>query len=277
MNKTGIFVGSFFFFLTLFALILGGDKHHVPPQQPGIQIPVPPPEPPRPKKIAVRLLVLRHTPGGMAQGDANLATEAARRAASEGLDIKVIGDEYIGGLSHDRLKTFVSERMKKEALTGDTLVIHTIGHGFVGGGLQNLGQRSSVVKAFAEAAQENNQKTLWWQLSCHATSELPGIETLPPIQQQLFMMLASSRAEDSSGTQTQARLMGKVFGALATDDGEIDPNHDKIITVDELKHYLNALDRYQRGDLFFSRRSDVFGGAGLFLLVRMSINQEAIK
>jgi hypothetical protein len=279
VNKTGLFAGSFSFFIVLFALILGGHHPQQPPviPQPHIQIPVLPPEPPRPKKIAVRLLVLRHTPGGMAQGDADLATAAARKAASEGLDIKVIGDEYIGGLSPERLKTFVSERMKKEALTGDTLIIHTIGHGFQGGGLQNLGQRADVMKAFAAAAGENNQKTLWWQLSCHATSSLPGIDTLPADQQQLFMMLASSRAEDTSSTVTQARLMGKVFSALAKDSDEIDPNHDKIITVEELKSYLNTLDRYQRGDLLFARRGDVFGGAGMyqFLLAAFTQHQTA--
>jgi hypothetical protein len=256
MSKLGVFAVSFLSFMMLFVLL----SNKKIPQQPQLVIPLPPPQ--RPKKVSIRLLVLRHTPGGMAESDSSLAKNAAQKAASKGLEIKVIGDHLIS--STTVIKDLVSKEMDSQATPEDTLIIHTIGHGFASGGLQNIGSREGIFKTLASAASEKKQRTIWWQLSCYATAKLPGIETLSADEQKYFMVLASSRANDTSTTRTQAMLMEKIFAALADKSNKIDPNGDNVITISEFKEFLNTLDSYRRGELFFSHRDDVFGKIVMF-------------
>jgi hypothetical protein len=94
------------------------------------------------------------------------------------------------------------------------------------------------MKAIAGAAEENNQKTLWWQLSCFASASLPAISSLPEPQQKLLSIIASSSASETSAVGIQGRIMEKVFNALATKDKSIDPNQDNVITAEELSNFL---------------------------------------
>lgn len=280
MSKLASFVGAFFVTTTVLAIMSGrpsnslhaeADRPRVGPP-PAIQVeppapPLPPPPeppPPAPKKrvMAVRLLVVKHSRESAAEMDGKLATDAATRAAAAGLDIKVSGNVWYTTRASDGLKAIISEHMKKDAVEGDTFMVHTIGHGHQNGSLQNLGQRADVMKAIAEAAEENKQRTLWWQLSCYASAKLPGIDTLTPDQQELLSNLASSSAREMSEAYTQARIMGMVFNALAKKDDKIDPNADSKISGKELKDFLNGLDAKKRGAFLFTRKDEdsIFGG-----------------
>lgn len=224
--------------------------------------------------VSVRLLVLKHCYDSIADSDGSQAVQAANLAATEGLDIKDIGNYRInknGRVDHKitawyecsmaDLKDFVSEQMKVQATSGDTFIIYTIGHGGGGGGLQNIGQRKILVEAFAKAAEENSQQTLWWQLSCHAAAGLPDIATLNEKQKELFSMLASSPADQVSYFNTQGAQMKKVFLALAQDSQSIDPNRDQIITAKEFADFLNTAVSPGRGNLLFASSPDkpIFG------------------
>lgn len=91
------------------------------------------------------------------------------------------------------------------------------------------------------------------------------------------MMLASSRASDSSATRTQAALMKKLFLALAQKSDKIDPNKDNQITPQEMKDFLNTLDSYKRGELLFVQREDVFGGNKDLLAMFLKAAAESVK
>jgi hypothetical protein len=224
----------------------------------------------------IRLCALKHSRESMADGDANLAVQAAQKAAAKGLPIKVIGNHYINkdgqiqvafldfGSDLPKLKAFVSEQMKIDAQPGDTFMVFTIGHGFPNGGLHNLGQRADVMKALAEAAEENDQHTVWWQLSCHACASLPKIESLTPAQQKLFTMVASSSASEQSAAGVQGKIMEKVFLSMAESKG-IDKNSDGIISASELSAFLKANGQTGLGDRVFALNSDqaVFGVSDL--------------
>ncbi len=216
------------------------------------------------KPINVRLLVLKHSREFMADGDANLAIRAAENAAGKGLNIKNIGnhyftrpvnsgedfvakDEFTNILMNpdekvrlERFQTFVSTQMKIEPRPNDTLVIFTIGHGGTNGGLHNIGQRSDVMKALARAAEENHQRVIWWQLSCHASANLPSITTLSPSQQKLFSVVASSNAAQESVADLQGKIMDRLFCAMAEGNAKLDLNGDGIITATELYTYLRS-------------------------------------
>lgn len=216
--------------------------------------------------VKIRLLIVKHCHERMADDDANLASQAASRAASKGLDIKVIGNTYADSIGE--FQQIIERDVKKEAVPGDTLIVHTIGHGFPNGSIQFLGPRSGVAKVLADAAGKNSQEILWWQLSCYAASQLPKIDSYPDDQQRLFSEIASSTPGQTSPTREQAGIMGKVFDALATNDRSIDPNGDQVITAGELRGFLNGLDGRRRGDLLFARSHDeaLFGQ---MMLVRM--------
>lgn len=213
--------------------------------------------------IRIRLLAIKHSQEYMADMDADLAIDAAKAAASQGLSIKTVGNEFVGkngilkasvytvNFDYDinAFKGFVSDHMKMDAESGDTLIVFTIGHGFQNGTLQNLGARSDVLKAIGEAAEENNQKTLWWQLSCHAAAGLPNLRNLPSKQQELLSVLASSTAQDVSAAGVQGKVMEKVFLALAKNNKQLNVDGDDIISGNELKTFLNRDSR--RGDLLF--------------------------
>ncbi len=223
--------------------------------------------------LSIRLLVLKHSYEPMADGDARMAIQAANLAASKGLQIKDIGNyninrdgrRYVSETMLDlpALKQFVSDQMKIDAVPGDTLVIFTIGHGFGGGGLDNLGQRTGVMQALAEAAAENDQETVWWQLSCHACAGLPSIDSLPGRQRGLFSIVASSNAADVSAAYVQGKHMEKVFLAMAEHSREIDPDGNNEITQSELRNFMNQNISRGRGDLVFADSpSEVMFGFG---------------
>lgn len=249
--------------------LIGNKKVATPPSRspaPAITMPAPMPEPAAPQKrrvMAVRVLIVKHSRESMADMDARLATESAEKAAGMGLDIRVVGNVWHTTSARNGLKEVISEHMKKAAKDGDTFLVHTIGHGGPTGVLQNLGQRADVVKAIAEAAKENRQRTLWWQLSCYASANLPRLDTLDPDQQNLLSILSSSNSREQSEARTQARIMGLVFAALAGHDGKIDPDGDNSVSGRELRNFLNGIDGMQRGSLLLTRDEDdpIFGGA----------------
>lgn len=227
--------------------------------------------------ISIRLLVLKHCPDSIANTDSNQAVQAADFAASKGLQIEDIGnyhvnregktDRLVWGKKYDLegLKQFVSEQMKVAAKPGDTLVIYTIGHGSGDGLVTRLGQRSGIMKILAEAAEENDQRTFWWQLSCHAGAKLPEISTLTEAQQELFAMTCSSPGNELSYFCTQGALMKKVFTAIADKDPAIDPDGDETITAGELKEFMIQAFGRKRGELLFAARPDlVIFGVGLW-------------
>jgi hypothetical protein len=215
---------------------------------------------------SARMLILRHSPDEIGLTDANQAIEVVKKAAQEGLKIEVLGNYFITKVD----KKFISDQMKLHAVPGDTFVIYTIGHGGGDGGLANVGKRTEVMKIFAEAAEENDQETFWWQLSCHAAAGLPSIASLTPNQQRLFSALASSPANELSYFCTQAAIMAKVFVAMAKQDPAIDPNKDDVITADEMRGFLNTLDsKKKKGDLFFAAtpQEEIFGRLFLASLI----------
>lgn len=211
-----------------------------------------------------RMLILRHSPDSIGITDAEQAIEVVRAAKEQGLEIEVIGHHFIKTVD----KNFISEQMKIHAEQGDTFIIYTIGHGGGGGGLANVGQRSEVMKAFAEAAEENDQETFWWQLSCHAAAGLPEISTLSPAQQKLFSSLASSPANQLSYFCTQAKIMAVVFAAMSKQDVAIDPNLDSIITAQEFRGFLDTISA-GKGKLFFAAtpEEEIFGRLFLASLI----------
>ena len=227
--------------------------------------------------MSIRLLVLKHCPDSIANTDSNQAVQAANLAASKGLDIENIGnyhvdksgktDSLVWAAQYDDLeglKRFVSEQMKVGAKTGDTLVIYTNGRGSGNGSVMRLGQRDGIMRTFAEAAEENDQETFWWQLSCHAAAKLPEISTLNEKQQKLFSMTASSPGDELSYFCTQGKLMQVVFTAMADGGTDIDPNQDKVITAGELKGFMVSKFGAKRGNLVWARSDDeeIFGLLG---------------
>ena len=228
-------------------------------------------------KVRVRLLILKATKEHMADVDADMAVTAAKQGSGKGLDIKTVGNHYFNKngewkvalteFNYDlpAVKTLVSKWMKVEAQPGDTFMVFTIGHGMPDGGLQNLGQRVDVMKALAEAAEENNQRTFWWQLSCYASASLPSISSLTPKQQELFSMLASSDARTPSAAYVQGKIMEKMFVALATRDKDLDVNGDGTITQTELSAFLNKSHSLRVGDRLHAKSADypIFGGVDM--------------
>lgn len=216
------------------------------------------------KAIKIRLLALKHSKENIADIDANLAMSSVQIAKGKGLDISGIGNHFINkdgrlqvllldslisangiGLRNGieiqdqaSLQEFISQQMKINAIPGDTVIVFTIGHGGPNGQLHNIGQRSVLMNAIAGAAEENNQRVLWWQLSCYASASLPPISSLTERQQRLLSMIASSNATTESGVGIQGRIMEKVFNALAEKDKNIDPNQDNVITAEELSNFL---------------------------------------
>jgi hypothetical protein len=222
--------------------------------------------------FTVRLLVLKHCFERMADNDARLAIEAANLAAEQGLTIQNVGEHYINRdgpadrrraysrMDLDKLRDFIVEQMKIKAQDGDTFVVMTIGHGQPGGSLQTLGQRSEVLNAIASAAVKTDQKTLWWQLSCYASSALPSVQNLPSEQQEKICIVASSDSRTPSPAGIEGKIMGQVFHALAKKDRDIDPDGDETVTVKELSDFLNKV-KAGRGNLVYARsKSDpIFG------------------
>lgn len=226
------------------------------------------------KPIVIRLLALKHCKEAMADSDANLAIKAVEKAAAKGLNIKVIGNHHINRNGQSmlvcqydnyelpQLQEFISKQMSASAVSGDTLIVFTIGHGGAQGDLQSIGQRAELMQAIVGAAEANKQRTLWWQLSCYASAKLPDIKSLTPAQQKLFSILASSDAQHESLSGEQGKIMEKVFLALAEKSNAIDPNGDNVITAAELKNFLG-----KRGDYLYTSSPDyvIFGQRRIIL------------
>ena len=230
--------------------------------------------------FSVRVLILKHSINNMVVGDTKMVIEAADLARSKGLTIKDIGDHYVnkeGKINRvsvsdkivwskkifyiDEFKKFVSEQMKIDSKPNDTLVIFTVGHGSPGGSLEMLGQRRNVMLAMAEAAEENNQETLWWQLSCYAAAGLPKISELSEKQQSLFSIVASSTEKQQSPAYVEGRYLEKLFVAMAEQSSKIDPNQDGIVIAKELKEFMSNEVKQIRGELVFAKNDEepIFG------------------
>jgi hypothetical protein len=113
------------------------------------------------------------------------------------------------------------------------------------------------MKMLAEAAEENDQLTFWWQLSCHAAARLPEISSLTPRQQELFVMAASSPANQVSYFNTQGEQLEALFVALAERNTKIDPDQDGSVSVKEVKDFLNTHVKAGRGDLVWGKSPDM--------------------
>lgn len=220
----------------------------------------------KPSYLSIRVLILRHAPEQMAVDDGRLVEEAVDQARAKGLDIQIVGNYLVRSL--EDLRSQVTANVNKNATPGDTLIVHTIGHGSAGGYLQALGQRDGVMAALVDSASANKQEMIWWQLSCYAASGLPSVDSLSAEQKDMFSNLTSSNARQVSPAGVQGRIMGKVFVALAEGNPAIDPDQDGIITANELKNYLNSLDSSRRGDLLFANNSSepIFGFFGPWML-----------
>lgn len=222
--------------------------------------------------ISIRMLILKHTFEKMANDDADLAIAAINLAANKGLTIKDIGEFNINQngkidsrtiytvIANEKIKEFVSEQMKVNAKSGDTLVVFTIGHGAPTGNLDTLGQRQEIMTAISQAAAENNQETVWWQLSCFASAKLPKVTELSIKEQSLFSVVASSDAKTESPAYVEGKIMQKVFVAMAEKDQAIDPDGNQIVVAEELANFLDKIET-GRGQRVYARspQEPVFG------------------
>ena len=218
----------------------------------------------------IRLIVLKHARESLAEKDHREIIQIANLSASSGLNIKELGGHHVDrdgvheNLVFDKtcsiseLKEFISEQMRVSAIKGDTFLIYTTGHGGKSGILSTLGMRKDIQKVFAEAAEENNQETLWWQSSCYAASNLPPISSLTPKQQNLFSQIASSSADRVSYWGHCVEPMKKMFLALADGSTAIDPDQNGEITAGELRAFLKDA---KRELILFSKTEDepIFG------------------
>lgn len=205
----------------------------------------------------IRVLVLKHSKEKMADDDAKMVVDAVESAKKE-LDVQVIGNHFIHNKtiktcvyeysSIDDLKNFINEQIKESKLSQDcNLIIFTVGHGSPSGSLDNLGPRAGLQKVLAEVAEENDQKILWWQLSCYAAAKLPPIDSLSYKQQQLFSVLNASDEKTSSPAYIEGKIMEKMFASIISD--EMDKNKDQEIDGYEFKEKMNEIKK-GRGDLF---------------------------
>lgn len=221
--------------------------------------------------ISIRVLILKHTKEKMADDDAKMVVDAINSAANDDLDIKEIGNHFINDAKKIRvaiceynqienLKEFVSEKLKISRNDNDTVIIFTVGHGSPNGGLQNLGQRSELQVALAEAAEENNQKILWWQLSCYAAAKLPPIKDLTQKQQELVSVLNTSDEKTPSPAYIEGKIMEKLFAAMIENNKDLDKDQNWEITGYELQNYLNKIKK-GRGNLLRTKNfnDSIFG------------------
>ena len=208
--------------------------------------------------------------------DANLAVQAANLAEQNGLNIQSIGQFFIDSngknwtnVPFPNLKDFISNNMKINATKGDTIIVMTIGHGAKGGYLMDIGQRKDLLNTIAQAAQENNQETLWWQLSCYASSNLPNINQLSSQQQKLISIVASSDENTESPAYVEGNIMKELFLIMANKPNDIDLDDNSIVSANELALTLNKI-KPNRGKLVYaiSPNEPVFG-LGLAKLLKI--------
>jgi hypothetical protein len=199
-----------------------------------------------------RVLIVRHAAEPMASKDAKDARRRIERAGG----FTVVGNVYCG--SADALQQAVAAAAS-DCGPEDTLIVHTIGHGHGDGSLMALGQREGVFRRMARVAAERKRRVVWWQLSCHAAAGLPSVADLPDDQRRFFSVVASSPAEFGSGCGVQSAILGKLSAEMAAGGGDVDANHDGVVTPDELAAWLDRLGGPPRGKLVFAD-----GSAGLF-------------
>ena len=208
----------------------------------------------------IRFISMKHSHERLADNEAIMTLNMVKEMQAKGLSIEIIGNHNIDrdGLkvitfdfsNIDGFRRYVSEQMKVNARPDDTFMIFTIGHGFRSGGLDNMGQRAGVMKAIAAAAEENRQRTFWWELSCYATASLPSIDTLPAEQRKWLTIVASSPSNQPSPAGIEYRAMKQMFTGIVERSETIDPNQDGMITGKELKDFLNTTNP-RRGHLCF--------------------------
>jgi hypothetical protein len=240
------------FFIPLFAVIVACFAFFVKPnptkKEPQPAVVSAPLKCAAPSQNQIRLLCIKHSRESMADGDADMAIAAAKKAADKGLDIKIVGNSFVDGRAVSfsiiedmaTFSAYLEERITEQAKTGDTLILFTIGHGFQNGSLHNIGKRSEIMKVIAEAAERHRQKIVWWQLSCYACAGLPSIDSLPASQQEYLSIYATSSASETSAAYVQGRIMEKVFVALADKSTSLDKDGNGRITASELSSFLGT-------------------------------------
>tara|TARA_Y100000034_G_scaffold133308_1_gene198425 strand:- start:4027 stop:4938 length:912 start_codon:yes stop_codon:yes gene_type:complete len=219
--------------------------------------------------ITVRLLILKHCFERVAANEERDIIKVMNLAADKGLNIKDIGGHFVNGdgkidrhlwktCSLSGLKDFLVQQMRTGAESGDTLVVYTTGHGSKSGYLAQFGKRTTIMKAFAEAAEEAQQETLWWQSSCYAAAGLLPMESLSETQQELLTMVTSSNANRVSYWGDQTEAMKRVFIALAEESPELDQDQDGTVVAGELSKFLKKV---KKEDIVFaiSPEEPIFG------------------
>lgn len=215
----------------------------------------------------IRVLILKHSKEKMADDDAKMVVDAIGKAS--GLDVKSVGNHFINDTKKIRvclgnweeienLKEFMSEQMRTNKTSDSTLIVFTIGHGSPSGGLHNLGKRSELQMAIAEAAEENDQKVLWWQLSCYAAAKLPPIESLNEKQMDLLSVLNTSDEKTPSPAYIEGKIMEQMFASISS--GEMDADGNQEINGLEFSEKMNKI-RKGRGNLLRMRdpQAPLFG------------------
>lgn len=193
----------------------------------------------------VRLAVLKAENAFPAVLDAGLAVQAGRGA---GPHVRTVGSGTVVRRGPAAYGAWLDRMCRREARPGDTLIVHTIGHGMPDGTLVGVGTRKEFLEAVAAAAARNKQRIVWWQLSCFACAQLPDVKTLPPEARKLLTVVNSSPATEPSWNYRQARLMRSLFAGLA--DGSPDADADGTVTAAELSAWLDAAEPgLRRGSL----------------------------
>lgn len=223
-------------------------------------------------EMPIRVLILKHSKEKMADDDAKLVLKAVEKASGQNLDVQAVGDHFVNNTKRIRialheydeianLRDFISEQFRNNACPDATFILFTVGHGSPSGGLDNLGQRAQLQTAIAEAAEENEQRVLWWQLSCYSAAKLPPIDTLTPRQQELLSVLNTSDEKTPSPAYIEGDIMEKMFASMI--NGEMDSDGNGEISGDEFRVKMNQIKK-GRGDLFRSRdMSDPLFGVNL--------------
>lgn len=212
-------------------------------------------------EMPIRVLILKHSKEKMADDDAKLVLKAVEKASEQSLDVRTIGDHFVNKTKKIRvalheydeianLRDFISQQFRENRCPDATFIVFTVGHGSTSGYLDNLGERSEMQRAIAEAAEENDQKVLWWQLSCYSAARLPPIDTLTPRQQELFSVLNTSDETTPSPAYVEGEIMEKMFAAMIS--GEMDSDGNGEISGEEFRAKMNQIKK-GRGDLFRSR------------------------
>lgn len=217
----------------------------------------------------IRVLILKHSREKMADDDAKMVESAIKKASEQMLDVASIGNHFINETKKIRvslkewseienLKEFMSDQIRNNKTPDSTLILFTVGHGSPSGGLHNLGKREEMQKAIAEAAEENDQRILWWQLSCYAEAKLPPIDSLSDRQKELVSVLNTSDERTPSPAYIEGKIMEQMFASMSS--GEMDADGNEEISGLEFEQKMNNIKK-GRGNLFrmYDRHAPLFG------------------